>query len=304
MLASEFSRFPFVWIVVLHWQGNEATKACLVSLKTLNYPNYKVLLLDNGSPDNGGASIASGFPEIQYMRIANNLGFAGGANFGVKHCFSSDNNWGNSCDWVWLLNNDTTVHADSLNLLVKASLANKKAGVLAASQTKGLIDFFKAKTYEKTILPDEDNKIIICDWLAGNNLLFNKVAFEEINGFDERYFLYFEDVDLCLRLRMAGWQCLAITGSHVNHLGSASTQGDLSIWRSYYHTRNRLLFFSKHLKYVRLLIAFFFIHAHILRHLITLPWRGKSKQRQLKAELLGLIDFYRGNFGKANCLDW
>lgn len=157
---------------------------------------------------------------------------------------------------------------------------------------------------EHPSLPADISRPIKCDWLAGANLLLRSQAVHEVGGFDENYFLYFEDTELCERLRIAGWRCLLVPQARIIHKGSASTTGNLKHWRSYYYTRNRMLFFNTYLFGWRKIIAFFFIWAHILRHCLTLPCKGADGRSQLRAELLGANDFLAGNFGQATCLDW
>ncbi len=306
--AETTSGYPLVWIMVLHFQGGEATKLCLESLRRLHYPNFKVLLLDNGSPDHSGDAIARTFGEFSFLSLPQNLGFAGGSNAGINFCLER------GADWVWLLNNDTRVDPQSLSLLMIQARKNATAGALGAmvftpagdeyvASGLGEIDFGRAKTLMRKEVPPE-TEALSCQWLSGCNLLLRSTAFKSVNGFDEAYFLYFEDTDLCCRLREAGWQCLLVPAARVEHIGGASTEGSLNTWRSYYYTRNRLLFFRRHLKGSKSASAYFHIAGHLLRHSLVLPWRGEKGRRQLKAELLGLRDYLQNKLGKATCLNW
>jgi GT2 family glycosyltransferase len=135
-------------------------------------------------------------------------------------------------------------------------------------------------------------------------MLFRAEAFTEMKGFDEDFFLYFEDTDLCWRMNQANWKCLFVPQAKIRHIGGASTEGKLAIWRSYYYTRNRLLFFLKARRGLAALPAILAIAAHISRHAIVLPFRGENGKRQLRAELLGLSDYLCKRYGKAKCLDF
>ncbi|MBY0359133.1 MAG: glycosyltransferase family 2 protein [Candidatus Obscuribacterales bacterium] len=296
---------PNVWLAVLHYQSQEKTKACLKSLLATDYPDKNIVVLDNCSPEGSIEDLAQEFPGCKFISVPENLGFAGGANEAVSYCITQ------GADWVWLLNNDTTVAPDSLSLLMAAALKNEKAALLGASiyspkgkemhrAGAGEIDFVKAKTYERKAI-DDSRETNECDWLSGCNLLIRAQAFRECDGFDEDFFLYFEDTDLSLRLRKLGWQCLLVPKARIEHEGNASTTGDLSIWRSYYHTRNRLLFFNKHQAELPAVLA---VGGHILRHCLVLPFRGEAGHRQLKAEFLGMRDYFSYKTGKADCLDF
>lgn len=299
---------PTIWIIVLHWRGADYTKACIASLRGLTYPNYKVLLVDNGSPDKDGPAIAKFFPEVTLLQLEENLGFAGGANAGIKYCLNQ------KAEWIWLLNNDTKVAIDSLELLVKEALISPDAGMLGAmvhtgsgdkfvASGRGEIDFLKAKTYLKQDVP-QGKTSVACDWISGSNLLMRATALTQSGLFDETYFLYFEDTELCHRMRLSGWQCLLVPKAKVEHVGGASTEGERRYWRFYYYTRNRLLFFRHYLKGSRALPAHFFIAGHLVRHLISLPLKGSRGIKQLRAEYLGLRDYIYGKLGKATCLTW
>lgn len=305
-------------MLVLHWRGIDKTRRCLQSLASLDYPNYSVLLVDNGSETHDGLSLKQEFPQIELLRLDSNQGFAGGCNRGMEQALKTPT------AYIWLLNNDALAHAENLKMLTGALKSRPDAGAAAALVLEGQvtgredslkiatglgkIDFVKAKTYLKP-LPEGKSEppaspYIACDWVTGSNLLLKTSVLKQVGLFDERYFLYFEDVDLCFRIRQAGYTCLLVTSTMIEHEGSASTEGGLSLWRAYYHTRNRLLFFSKnaplHLKPLGLAA----VNSHILKHCLTLPWRGATARAKLRVELDGLKDFYAGKFGKATCLDW
>jgi GT2 family glycosyltransferase len=308
-------KLPLVWIVVLHWRGVETTTACLNSLSKLDYQNYRVLLVDNGSENRDGSILGKQFPQISILRLEENLGFAGGCNAGMKLCLEQ------KADYIWLLNNDATVSPKCVSLLVEEAEKNAQAGAIGAliketedssspldsagttnsAYGKGVIDFLKAKTYLRN---SAENGTVECDWLSGSNLLLRAEALRKVGLFDERYFLYFEDADLCYRLRLAGWKCLLVTKAVIYHTGGKSTPGKLNYWRAYYYTRNRFLFFKSHTSGLTLPIAFLSIFAHVFRHMLILPLRGDTGKAKLRAELLGFRDYFAGNFGRAICLDW
>jgi Predicted glycosyltransferases len=321
-----------VVVLVLHWKGVDKTRDCIRSLETLTYANFSVLLVDNGSSDNDGQALKREFDEggsktdgkkldLQVLRLDRNYGFAGGCNKGMEHILQG--NMGEKAAYIWLLNNDALTKPETLTRLIDTLKDNDKAGAAAALVVEGgannqarvatghgRIDFAKAKTYLKP-LPDTGSQAnsagscaIACDWVTGSNLLLKTSVLEQCGTFDERFFLYFEDVDLCHRLNKAGYQCLLVLDTVIDHEGSGSTQGGLSLWRAYYHTRNRLLFFSKNSPPALRGLALATITSHVLKHCLTLPWRGSAGRAKLKAELLGLRDFYAGDFGEAKCLDW
>ncbi len=303
-----FQQPPSVWIVILHWQASHYTRACLASLSALRYSNFQILLVDNGSPEEAGTAIARQFPGVALLRLPENLGFAGGCNAGIKYCLDK------GAEWIWLLNNDAKVHPESLGLLMSAAEAHPQAGALGAmvyegtgeqfvASGPGSIDFTRAKTYLRKQMPQNEH-VVSCEWLSGSNLLLRADAVKQSGMFDEDYFLYFEDTDLCYRLCRSGWQCLLVPAARIEHVGGGSTEGERSFWRAYYYTRNRLLFFLRHLHGIAALPALIAIGGHLARHALVLPFRGSHGRKQLKAEYLGLRDYLLKRLGKATCLGW
>lgn len=298
-----------VTVLVLHWRGLSKTRQCLESLRTLSYQNYRVLVVANGAEEGDSEAISKDYPEVEVLSLPDNLGFAGGCNRGIEHALKGN------ADYIWLLNNDALTRPETVSRLVEALEKNEKSGASAALVLEGKVEgvdlrevagvgkinFWKAKTYLRPLPLDASKPE--CFWLSGSNLMLKTKALEKVGLFDERFFLYFEDVDLGYRLKQAGYD-LILVETVVEHEGNASTPGGLSLWRNYYHTRNRLLFFSKHCPKALLPIAYLAIFSHFLKHCLTLPLRGKKGRAKLYAEWLGLKDFLSGKFGRAACLDW
>ncbi|HEY9715041.1 MAG TPA: glycosyltransferase family 2 protein, partial [Chroococcales cyanobacterium] len=227
---SENSPVPSVWLIVLHWRGIDVTRACLSSLNGLTYKNYRTLLVDNGSTDNDGEVLGKEFPQVEVLRLADNLGFSGGSNRGIAACLDRQ------ADFIWLLNNDTTVQPESLELLVAEAMQQPKAALLGAAivesqgdgaqqivASAGKIDFARAKTSVVKSAPV--SQAVSCEWLHGANLLMRSTAIRQIGMFDDRYYLYFEDTELCHRARQAGWLCIFVPQARITHIGNASTIG-------------------------------------------------------------------------------
>jgi GT2 family glycosyltransferase len=301
---------PLVWALILHWRSLERTRACLQSLRSVTFDNLKVLLIDNGSEGKDTSALSKEFPEVSIVRLEENHGFAGGCNVGINCCLN------NGAQFIWLLNNDAVVAPNCLDLLVETAAQNERIAACGAAMSsvpshliedgigtagRGIIDFRRAKTFLK---PDLPTSPVECDWLCGASLLLRVEALKQAGNFDERYFLYFEDTELCARLRKHGWKCVLVPEAKIEHAGGSSTAGNLEYWRAYYYTRNRLLFFLTYCPPLLRFLAIPSIVAHITRHIFVLPFRGREARNKLRAELLGLSDFLQRRFGKAQCLDW
>src|SRR6185437_6497170 len=118
------NRKPKVSIIVLTWNSYEITRDCLLSLRKVDYPNFEVVLVDNGSADSSPETLAREFPEVTLIRNPKNLGFTGGNNVGMRNVLSR------GTDYVLLLNNDTVVAPDFLAELVEVAESNPRIGVL------------------------------------------------------------------------------------------------------------------------------------------------------------------------------
>jgi GT2 family glycosyltransferase len=292
--------------VVLHWRGIERTRDCLQSLRALSYLRFEVLLVDNGSPDRDGERLRQKFSEISLLRLPDNFGFSGGCNAGIDYGLDK------RADFIWLLNNDAVVFPDTLTALVNAASADRTAGGIGAviiedddayatanGKGCGVIDFRHAKSH---LEPPTSAAVTACDWLSGSSLLLRAAALRDVGKLNDRYFLYFEDVELCYRLRQHGWHCLLAPRARVRHAGYASTSGERVLWRYYYGARNRLYFFHQYATGLTWLNCMTRLFWRLLRHMLSSPFLSKEKRIKLKGEYLGTRDFVAGRYGKADFL--
>lgn len=290
---------PQVWIVILHWRGIEHTRACLESLKSLSYTNYNVLLVDNGSQNHDGQELVKEFPQTNLLELESNRGFSGGCNAGIDYCLEKDS------QYIWLLNNDAKVRPETLSTLITEITAGTNIGAASAAIVNGdnfdhklgmgKIDFLNAKAHLKTT---DSAGSVCCDWISGSNMLLSATALKEIGSLNDDYFLYFEDVEICRRLKEAGFGCLFVPSTSIEHVDGASTEGDFSHWRYYYHSRNRLIFFSSYSNLLLRSYCLLRILMHHLRHIVVLPFRGEKGKRKLEVEQKALADFFAGVKGK------
>src|SRR3989339_346256 len=115
---------PLVYILILNWNGKEDTLECLSSLKKIDYPNYKTIVIDNGSTDDSVKIINKKYPKIKIIENKKNLGYAEGNNVGIRYALK------NKADYVLILNNDTIVDKKFLTELVKVGESNEKVGIV------------------------------------------------------------------------------------------------------------------------------------------------------------------------------
>ena len=236
-----------VTVVLLIWNGWHDTSLCLSSLEQLDYPNFNVVVIDNGSTDDSTAHIRETFPWAKVIENGKNLGFAAGCNAGIKYAQQQ------GCDFIWLLNNDTTVDPGALRAMVEKAQTNPRIGAVGSviyfmdEPTRlqcwggGYVNFWLGKSghYLKEVA---DDKI---EFITGCSLLLSRVAIDEIGALDEGFFMYWEDADICFRLRRASWLLAAAANSKLWHKGYTSIgKGTVSSYRNFNASAAR--FFRKH----------------------------------------------------------
>lgn len=240
---------PRISVLVLNWNGYEDTAACLHSLARSDYANQEILVVDNGSTDGSGERLQREFPGCRFHFTGENRGYAGGNNAGFEAALES------GADYVLVLNNDTLVEADAVRRLMEVADV-EDAGIVSAKIyyesersrfwfAGGRIDI-DAGTAINEGLNEKDhgqfNKIRPIDFASGCAMLVRRDVIEAVKGFDERYFLYFEEVDFCIRARAAGFRIVFAPGAVVWHKTGVAGKMPSPPHVRYYMTRNRWLF--------------------------------------------------------------
>jgi GT2 family glycosyltransferase len=247
---------PPVYVITLTWNQREDTLSCLESLSQMSYPNYCLLLVDNGSVDDTVTVIKEKFPSVEIIENGQNLGFPGGFNAGLQHALQQ------GADYIFMINNDTYVQPDILEqLMTYASAAD--VGMLAPkiyyADDPNRIWSVGGKRHPWTLEMSDKamgqldqgqwRQVLERDYLVGCALLLKRPMLEAIGLFDTGYNpIYYEDVDLCLRARNAGYRLLLIPGARMWHKVSASGGGADSPRERYLMARNSIRFFRKHVR--------------------------------------------------------
>lgn len=235
-----------VWVVVLNWNNGKLTNECLVSLQDLAYSDFKVLVVDNGSTDDSVACIHEQFPKAEIMELRGNFGFAKGNNAGIRRALDR------GAEYVWLLNNDTTVDPRALQTMVEKAESDPKIGAVgsaiyyAADPSRlwvwggGEVNFWLGQP-QGFSRPVPDEKV---QYLAGASILLRRSALESVGLLDEEFFLYWEDTEICFRLRREGWRLAVAGDSKVWHKVSA-TSGKKSVRLDAIISRSAVRFFER-----------------------------------------------------------
>lgn len=251
-----------VAIIIVNWNGWQDTVACLASLEKMDRKGLgiNIIVVDNGSTDDSVSMISKSLPHGTILTLQKNLGFTGGNNTGMKFAILG------GADYVWLLNNDTLVDRGALSLIdafddANIGIAGSKIyfapgheyhhdRYLAKERGKvfwyagGKVDWSNMLASHRGV--DEVDrgqydKILDTPFVTGCSMMISKAVIEKVGFLDEKYYLYLEDLDFCLRAKRVGFRLLYYPKSVVWHLNAGSSGGAGGTLHDYYITRNRLL---------------------------------------------------------------
>lgn len=265
-----------------------------------------MIVVDNGPGDLSNASEVLGrYPDIHYHWMGDNLGFSGGCNAGIQLAQSA------GYDQFLILNNDVKPNADAIRKLERVLHDVPEVGISGpvtyypASRSPlysgARINWRRGKyKVNPEEWPYETGPPYDVDIVSGCAMMLSLDTVDRIGMFDDRYFLYWEDVDLCARARKAGLRTVMVPGARMDHRLSATT-GSGSPLFIYYETRNRLLFFEEHANNQWLrgwLVA---------RLTLARSWMGVRRwllgdRAAGKAYLSGVLDYHRRRFG--SCVEY
>lgn len=293
-----------VYILLLNYRGTDDTLACLDSLKQLQYPHYRIVVIDNASPDNSverlQARLEDNPGEFHFIRSDQNLGFSGGNNLGIRYALQEAGENADAC--IWLLNNDTTVEPDTLSALARE--AQRTGGVAGSlllypdgtyQQVGSRLNWWtgSAKGYPENEV--RDGMAVEC--LIGASMLIPFQALREAGLLDESFFLYFEDGEYSLRCAWKGFSLTVAVGSRVFHKEGATT-GRKSRPTQYYFHRNRFRMLFMYATPLQKLTIGSYAIFRLLRAVVkSLVSSNPERRISARIQWLAFRDFMRGISG-------
>lgn len=271
---------PFVSIIVVTWNSKGYLQACLEKLHTQTYTNFEILVIDNASEDGTVEKLEAESIFLHIEKLSSNFGFAIANNIGAHLAHGK---------WLVLLNADAFPEPDWLEQLVRTAEQNPEYSFFSSRQLQfdkpqlldGSGDAYHISGlawrhgYNHSTINNELKQREVFSACAAA-ALYSREEFLSVNGFDDDYFSYFEDVDLGFRLRLGGGKCLYVPGAIVHHVGSAST-GKRSDFSVYYGYRNLIWTFVKNMPTS---LIWIFLPLHIITILFFafyLTWRGQGR---------------------------
>jgi GT2 family glycosyltransferase len=246
-MSNEKNIVPLVSIVTVNYNQNEVTYDLLESLRKVSYANIEIIVVDNASPSENPDLIKEKYPEIQLIKSEKNLGFAGGNNLGVR---------ASKGEYLMFINNDTEVPAGFLEPLVELLEKDKTIGMVSPKikfhwdpsivQYAGITKMNpytirnEGLGYYKKDGPEFD-KLSETESIHGAAMMVPRRVIKKVGMMTEVYFLYYEEHDWAEMVKRAGYKIYYQPASYILHKESVSTGKD-SPFKTYYITRNRLVF--------------------------------------------------------------
>ncbi len=250
---------PRLSIIVVSWNVAELVSACLRSLP-LNDPQVEVIVVDSASHDGTPGRVAAEFPSVKLIACTDNVGYSRGNNLGFAE--ARGHFW-------FVLNPDTVLEPGALDTLRAYLEGHPDVGCVGPALTyadgtpqssrrrfptlamaifetawlrrfapRGLLERYQGEDWAT-------DRPVDVDWLVGAALLLRADAVRQVGGFDEGYFMYSEELDLCRRLKAAGWRVAHVPGAHITHHEARSSDQARRATHLRYN-RSKVRYFRKH----------------------------------------------------------
>ena len=251
---------PDLSIIIVSWNVRELLRKCLASVEAgRDSLTLQVIVVDGASTDGSPDMVAAGFPRVELIPCADNVGFPRGNNIGLARATGR---------FLLLLNPDTVVLGDALPRMIDHLEANPDIGLLGPQllnpdgsiqssrrRFPSLATGFFESTWLEGLAPGvlaryyalelPDNAIADVDWITGACVMGPRAVYERIGGLDEGYYMYSEELDWCRRIKDAGWRVVYFPRAQVVHHGGQSSEQAVTA-RHINFQRAKLRYFRKY----------------------------------------------------------
>lgn len=259
-------QFPLVYCVILTMNARDVLLETLDSVYKMTYPNFKVLVVDNGSIDGTPEILRGKYKWVSVIENGENLGVTGGRNVGMKYALE------HGADWVYHLDNDVIVDPNLLTELMNVAVRDENIGIMGAkiyyySQPNilwyagGRINYFNGLVSHRgkgKLDKGQYDKIEDVRFVVGCSFLIKKAVLERVGLFDPVYNpFYAEDTDMCARAIRAGFRIVYVPTAKLWHRVSTSSGGVVTPKRMTLKIEKNLIFFKRYAKWY---------------HWMTIPW--------------------------------
>ena len=291
-------------VVILNWNGGEQVKQCVRAVMVSRGIHPFFVIVDNGSTDGSDSDLAAIVPQGIVLKQPRNVGVAAGFNIGVRWALE------HGASYVLLLNSDAMVAPECLGEMKAVLDGMPETGIVSPrildvrKQERIWFDggFFNLLGYPVHRRfgrkPNADRQEYQEDFATGCVFLARADVYRSVGLFDETYFAYSEDVDLCMRANAVGWRIFHVPRALARHAPSSSVLKNAGKWfRDYYTARNNLLLFRRQRPGFRW--AGYLLYYGVVMTLIPVSYFLISGQsRRVVAMIEGMRDYFRGAYGE------
>jgi GT2 family glycosyltransferase len=287
-------------IIILNWNNYKETKEAVESCLKLSYKNKKIIIVDNASVDNSHMQLKEDYPNLIHIQTGDNLGYTGGNNVGIKKAIDLKS------DFIMILNNDTLiVNYDFIENIIKIFSLSEEIGVVGPvildRETNERIDNHKNGFFEKAIESDINNMQFVSsdtgfkgtNRVCGCGIIFSRETLEELGGFDESFFMYVEEQDICYRVKRNKKFILKIEDKNIATLLRKNEYKEDKAYIWYYITRNYFYLIKNNFRGLRRMYLYFLSFLSMLKRIFFV----RSKNTRI-AMIKGFFDFIKNKRGR------
>jgi GT2 family glycosyltransferase len=292
-------------IVIVNYNLTHEIKNCINSiLVNEKSNNYEIIVVDNASTDGGFNNLykdfpISAFPPISFYYLNENRGFGAGNNYGVSKARG---------EIIFLLNPDALLIGEIFNsvetffrnqsgigalgpkIVDNQNQQEKSFGFYPSVLLEFLDIFLLRRKFELKVLlrkiSNGEKEVNEVNWVTGSAMFIPKKIYQEVLGFDEKFFLYNEEVDLCFRIKQLGYKISFSPSILIKHLGSVGSKKNYYLFTKYSY-ESKLIYIKKHFSFPKIFFIRMFIASQIIVQIaiwsiLIFPFRAKAKGK-LKA---------------------
>lgn len=296
-----------VVIILVLYNNCKYLKMCIDSLLSQTYKDIEIIAIDNASPDGSVVYLKQYYPNVKIIEMDENRGFAEGCNRGIRYFIQS------GAQYCMLLNVDTVADLKMVSELVEASKGKAvttpyiyytEDKVYAEYGTKqcatwyagGKIDRKTAQVDQKCFENEQENANYIVDFVSGCCMMIPRKSVLEVGELATEYFMYYEDVDYCIRLLKEDIPLLYVSKAVLWHAETGSQEGKKAQLHDYYCARNRLYIMKKFPEQFQVKLI-----DQVRNTLIELKCiKIEGEDESVNAQIQGINDFLRGKVGVKN----
>lgn len=283
---------PLISVIIPNWNGASYLPTCLDSLHRQTYPNFEVIVVDNGSTDGSLELLERDYPEVKVVALPENRGFAGGVNAGIREARGEiiavfNNDAEADSHWLEELEGALDRHPEAGMATPKVFLFDRRDVINSAGDFYGV----DGVPGNRGVWQRDEGQFDREEYVfgaAGVAAAYRRTMLDKVGLFDKDFFAFCEDVDLAWRAQLAGWKCIYVPKAIVYHKLSATGGGKIA---SYYCGRNFIYIIAK--DYPTPLLRKYWWS--IFRAQLSIAWealkawRGEAARARLRGQLAAIL---------------